>query len=34
MHNMPHKNMSEPLPGVMKRNDGKPRMVTGNYKMN
>jgi hypothetical protein len=30
MHNMPHKYMSQPLPGVMKRNDGKPGMVTGN----
>jgi hypothetical protein len=28
MHNMPHKYMSQPLPGVMKRNNGKPGMVT------
>jgi hypothetical protein len=26
---LPHKYMSQPLPGVMTRNDGKPGMVTG-----
>jgi hypothetical protein len=29
MHNMPHKYMLQPLPGVIKRNDGKPGIVTG-----
>jgi hypothetical protein len=29
MHNMPHQYMSQPLPGVMKRNNGKSGMVTG-----